>query len=172
MPHSLLETEPSLSTLKVTDVPGVIIAGITIDAGLVESPVLLQIGEREKSATTISFMNPITLHDTRIYFRIGGPHIGKTDVALEINSDKVLVDHTSVWRADHGAEGFENQPGFLGDNVRWEEVIGRKGVIVNGNDVTVLGLFVEHFQEHNVIWNGEGGRVYLFQNELPYDVPT
>ena len=34
------------------------------------------------------------------------------------------------------------------------------------------GLFVEHYQEHNVIWNGQRGRVYFFQNELPYDPPT
>jgi hypothetical protein len=43
-----------------------------------------------------------------------------------------------------------------------------KGVVVNGNDVTATGLFVEHFQEHNVIWNGERGRVCFFQNELSY----
>jgi hypothetical protein len=28
---------------------------------------------------------------------------------------------------------------------------------------------VEHFQEHNVIWNGQDGRVYMFQSELAYE---
>ena len=42
----------------------------------------------------------------------------------------------------------------------------------NGDDVTATGLFVEHFQKYNVIWNGNGGEVIFFQSELPYDPPT
>src|SRR5690606_16294420 len=45
-------------------------------------------------------------------------------------------------------------------------------VVVDGDRVTATGLFVEHFQEHNTIWNGEDGTVVLYQNELPYDPPT
>lgn len=149
--------------------PGIVVAGMTIDAGSIESPVLLQIGEPDSSATT-NPENPTTLHD--VYFRVGGPHIGKTNIALEVNSNNVLIDHTWVWRADHGIEDFDTTDGFDGDNVRWATNIGRNGVVVNGDDVTALGLFVEHFQEHNVIWNGEAGRVFFFQNELPYDPPT
>ncbi len=107
-----------------------------------------------------------------MYFRVGGPYVGKTDVALEINSDDVLVDHTWVWRADHGIEGFDRTDGVFGDNVRWRTNTGRNGVVVNGDRVTATGFFVEHFQEHNVVWNGEGGQVLFFQNELPYDPPT
>ena len=55
---------------------------------------------------------------------------------------------------------------------RWATNIGRNGLIVNGDNVTATGLFVEHFQEYNTIWNGENGRVLLYQNELPYDPPT
>lgn len=33
--------------------------------------------------------NPTTLGD--VYFRVGGPHIGKVDVAMQVNSDKVLL---------------------------------------------------------------------------------
>ena len=43
---------------------------------------------------------------------------------------------------------------------------------VNGRDVTVYGLFVEHTQEHQTLWNGERGRTYFYQNELPYDPPS
>ena len=85
-------------------------------------------------------------------------------------ADHVLVDHTWVWRADHGIEGFTE--GVNGDTERWRTNRGRVGVVVNGDDVTATGLFVEHFQQHNLIWNGERGRVVLFQNELPYDPPT
>ena len=46
------------------------------------------------------------------------------------------------------------------------------GLVVNGNDVTMYGLFVEHYQRYEVQWNGNGGRTYFFQNEMPYDVPN
>ena len=46
------------------------------------------------------------------------------------------------------------------------------GVIVNGDNVTAYGLFVEHYQKYEVIWNGERGRTILFQNEMPYDPPN
>jgi hypothetical protein len=44
--------------------------------------------------------------------------------------------------------------------------------VVNGDHVTATGLFVEHFQRYNVLWNGEAGTTILYQNELPYDPPT
>ena len=43
---------------------------------------------------------------------------------------------------------------------------------MNGNNVTLYGLFVEHCQEYQTVWNGNGGRVYFYQSELPYDPPT
>ena len=86
-------------------------------------------------------------------------------IALEVNSDHVLIDHTWVWRADHGVEG-------LTDTERWNTNIGRNGVVVNGDNVTANGLFVEHFQQYNTVWNGDDGTTILYQNELPYDPPT
>src|SRR5581483_1910820 len=44
--------------------------------------------------------------------------------------------------------------------------------IVNGNNVTLYGLFVEHSQEYQTLWNGNGGRVYFYQSEMPYDPPS
>ena len=46
------------------------------------------------------------------------------------------------------------------------------GLVVNGNDVTIYGLFVEHHQQFQVLWNGNGGRTYFYQSEIPYDPPT
>jgi len=151
--------------LKIADVPGVIVAGVTIDAGLVESPVLLQVGKKNGNSSPKKNdpSNPTTLSD--VYFRVGGPHVGKADVALQVNRDNVLIDHTWVWRADHGVEG-------LSDTERWNTNTGRNGLVVNGDNVTATGLFVEHFQEYNTVWNGENGRTILYQNELPYDPPT
>jgi hypothetical protein len=162
--HATLTAVDGAIPLTVDDAPGVIIAGLTIDAGTVESPILLQVGKKAKASSKSDPSNPATLSD--VYFRVGGPHIGRADVALEVNSDNVLIDHTWVWRADHGVEGFS------GDTERWNTNIGRNGVIVNGDNVTATGLFVEHFQQYNTIWNGENGVTILYQNELPYDPPT
>jgi hypothetical protein len=162
--HATLTAVDGAVPLMVEDDPGVIVAGLTIDAGTVKSPVLLQVGKKVKKRSKGDPSNPTTLSD--VYFRVGGPHIGKTDVALEVNSDDVLIDHTWVWRADHGVEGFS------GDTERWNTNIGRNGVVVNGDNVTATGLFVEHFQQYNTVWNGDDGVTILYQNELPYDPPS
>ncbi len=163
--HATLTAIGGAVPLTVADVPGVVVAGVTIDAGTVESPVLMRVGKRsgKTSDKKSDPANPATLSD--VYFRVGGPHVGKAGIALEVNSDRVLIDHTWVWRADHGVEGFT-------DTERWNTNVGRNGVVVNGDDVTATGLFVEHFQQYNTVWNGERGTTILYQNELPYDPPS
>ncbi len=160
--HATLTAVGGSTPLEVADVPGVVVAGVTVDAGLEESPVLLRVGGRH-GRSRASAQNPTTLSD--VYLRVGGPHVGKADIALEVNSDHVLVDHTWVWRADHGVEGFD-------DTERWNTNVGRNGVVVNGDHVAANGLFVEHFQQYNTVWNGDDGTTILYQNELPYDPPT
>ncbi|GAA3802027.1 discoidin domain-containing protein [Sphaerisporangium flaviroseum] len=171
--HATLTAVDGSTPLDVADVPGVVIAGVTVDAGLKKSPVLLRVGKNhgkedhgrgdDHGRRPSRADNPTTLSD--VYFRVGGPHVGKTDIALEVNSDNVLIDHTWVWRADHGAEGFT-------DTQRWNTNIGRNGAVINGDHVTATGLFVEHFQRYNTVWNGDDGTTILYQNELPYDPPT
>ena len=170
MGQATLTAVGGATPISVADRAGIVVAGVTIDAGTVESPVLLQVGKGipTNPAQGSTAADPVTLSD--VYFRVGGPHVGKATVSLEIDSDHVLVDHTWVWRADHGVEGFTGPN--EGDSQRWATNTGRNGVIVDGDDVTATGLFVEHFQQHNTIWNGERGRVVLYQNELPYDPPT
>jgi hypothetical protein len=152
-----LTAQKGATALKVGNVGGVVIAGLTIDAGSKSSSVLLQVGTKS-SKYKGSTSNPTTLSD--VFFRIGGPHIGKAKISLEVNSDKVLLDHLWVWRADHG-QGWG-----------WKVNTTKNGVVVNGDNVTATGLFVEHFHEYNTIWSGENGRVVFYQNELPYDAPT
>ena len=138
---------------------GVDIAGLTFDAGVVNSPVLVRIGTTKESHKG-SAGNPTALQD--VFFRIGGPHVGKATVSLEVNQDNVLLDDIWAWRADHGVAG----------SVGWTINTADTGLVVNGNNVTATGLFVEHYQKYNVIWNGNGGEVVFFQNELPYDAPS
>jgi hypothetical protein len=160
--HATLTAVDGAVPLTVADRPGVVVAGVTIDAGPVNSPALLRVGTRNGNhgAGKSDPLDPTTISD--VYFRVGGPHVGKADVTLEVNSDNVLIDNIWAWRADHGVPG----------SVGWEVNTGRNGVIVNGDDVTATGLFVEHYQQYNVIWNGERGRTVFFQNELPYDPPN
>ncbi|MFD1720368.1 adenylyl cyclase [Amnibacterium endophyticum] len=147
--------------MTVADVQGVDIAGVMFDAGTVNSPALLQVGSTHpkggKHAGTAA--DPTALQD--VFFRIGGPHVGKATTSLVVNSDHVLLDDIWAWRADHGVAG----------SVGWTVNTAATGVVVNGDDVTATGLFVEHYQRYNVIWNGERGRTVFFQNELPYDAP-
>lgn len=144
--------------LTVDDVAGVDIAGIMIDAGTKKSPVLLQVGKPHGSNHRSNASNPTVLHD--VFFRIGGPHAGSATVSLEVNSDDVILDHIWAWRADHG------------QGVGWTVNTADTGVVVNGDNVLATGLFVEHYQKYNVIWNGEKGKTIFFQNELPYDAPN
>ena len=145
--------------IRVGDVKGVSLAGLTIDAGPTNSPLLMQVGTGRPGVTQASAADPTTLSD--VFFRIGGPHAGSATVSLEVNSNHVILDDIWAWRADHG------NPGSVG----WDINRARNGVIVNGDDITATGLFVEHYQQYNVIWNGERGRTIFFQNELPYDAP-
>ena len=141
--------------LKVEDVNGVDIAGLTIDAGEKNSSVLMRIGGGHGNGAA---NNPTALQD--VFFRIGGPHIGKATTSLIVDGDNVILDDIWAWRADHG------------NGVGWTQNTADTGVIVNGDNVTATGLFVEHYQKTEVIWNGENGRTIFFQNEMPYDVPS
>jgi len=143
---------PAVTT---ADVGGIEIAGLLFDAGPVKSPVLLEVGPIGSKARHQA--NPIYLHD--VFFRVGGAGPGSAQVNLRINSSDTIVDHTWIWRADHGS------------GVGWDSNVSANGLVVNGDDVTAYGLFVEHHQEFQVLWNGNGGRTYFYQSEIPYDPP-
>jgi hypothetical protein len=143
---------PAMTT---ADADGIIIAGLLLDAGPIQSPVLLQVGPDGSKASHSK--NPTSLHD--VFFRVGGAAVGRTRVNLKINSNDTIVDHTWIWRADHGS------------GVGWDLNTSANGLVVNGDGVTIYGLFVEHHQKFQVLWNGNGGRTYFYQSEIPYDPP-
>jgi hypothetical protein len=149
--------KPVNGTVAMTtaDADGIIVAGLLFDAGPAQSPVLLEIGPQGSTASHAQ--NPISLHD--IFFRVGGAGVGRAAVNLRINANDTIVDHTWIWRADHGS------------GVGWNQNTSANGLIVNGNRVTIYGLFVEHHQQFQVLWNGNAGRTYFYQSEIPYDPP-
>lgn len=144
---------PAMTT---ADADGIIVAGLLFDAGPIQSPVLLQIGPAGSHRRHIN--DPISLHD--VFFRVGGAGIGRTKISLEVNSDDTIIDHTWIWRADHGS------------GVGWTLNTSANGLVVNGSHVTAYGLFVEHHQQFQVLWNGDYGRTYFYQSEIPYDPPN
>jgi hypothetical protein len=157
-----LLSEAGNAAMTVADVPGVSIAGLLIDAGPQSSPVLMEVGPR--GAVRDHRANPTLLAD--LFFRVGGAAIGNAGTCLEINSHHVIADHLWIWRADHG----DRDGGRV--HVGWTESRGEHGLVVNGDDICCYGLFVEHFQGWQTVWNGENGRTFFYQNELPYDPPS
>ncbi|WP_166639461.1 RICIN domain-containing protein [Amycolatopsis sp. SID8362] len=153
-----LVPDNGITAMTVDDVDGVKLAGLLIDAGTTNSATLMQVGPAGSSANHAA--DPTSLHD--VFFRIGGAAVGKATNSLVVNSSNVIGDHMWIWRADHAERD---------EYVGWTTNTADTGLTVNGNDVTMYGLFVEHYQKTQVVWNGNGGRTYFFQNEMPYDVP-
>lgn len=153
--YPTLVPEKGTPAITIADVDGVNVAGVLLEAGPLESPTLLQAGEADSRASHAA--NPTFLYD--IFARAGGAAAGHADCFVTINSSDVVGDNFWLWRADHGA------------GAGWTRNKNRNGLIVNGKDVTFYGLFVEHTQEYQTLWNADGGRVYFYQSEIPYDVP-
>ncbi|WP_333755883.1 coagulation factor 5/8 type domain-containing protein [Streptomyces sp. IBSBF 3352] len=154
--YATLIPDGGVTAVKVADVDGVRLAGFLVDAGPVNSPTLLEIGPR--GASRDHSANPTTVQD--VFIRIGGAGPGKATTSMVVNSRHTIIDHTWVWRADHG------------DGVGWETNRADYGVVVNGDDVLATGLFVEHFNKYDVQWFGQRGRTIFFQNEKAYDAPN
>ncbi|MFF1688082.1 MULTISPECIES: coagulation factor 5/8 type domain-containing protein [unclassified Streptomyces] len=154
--YATLIPDNGVTAVKVADVDGVRLAGFLIDAGAVNSQTLLEVGPSGASADHSA--NPITVQD--VFVRIGGAGPGKATTSIVVNSRHTIIDHTWVWRADHG------------DGVGWETNRADYGVRVNGDDVLATGLFVEHFNKYDVYWAGQRGRTIFYQNEKAYDAPN
>ena len=140
--YATLVPQYGQEAIRVNDVDGVQIAGLMIDAGPVNSPVLLKMGARYSyslppgggdSSYGQSFVDQRCL-----FFRVGGATAGSATTSLEVDSADVILDDIWAWRADHG------------NGVGWTQNTANHGVVVNGNRVTALGLAVEHYQQEQV----------------------
>ncbi|WIV60286.1 chitobiase/beta-hexosaminidase C-terminal domain-containing protein [Amycolatopsis nalaikhensis] len=156
--YPTLVPDNGVNAMQVSDVDGVRLKGLLFDAGTTNSQALLTVGQSGSSANHAA--NPTTVQD--VFFRIGGQIAGKATNSLIVNSANTIIDHIWAWRADHGNAG----------TVGWTVNTADTGLVVNGANVLATGLFVEHYQKYQVIWNGQGGRTIFFQNEMPYDVPN
>ncbi len=148
--------------METANVPGIKLSGMIFDAGPRNSAALLVVGTHGRGGW---------LHDSAddsstrtlvqdVFFRVGGAEPGRATTSLIVNTNDTILDDVWAWRADHGA------------GVGWTSNTADTGVIVNGDNVDAYGLFVEHYQKFEVIWNGRNGEDVFFQNEMPYDPPS
>jgi hypothetical protein len=154
--YPTIVNDNGVDTMHVADVDGVRLKGLLLDAGTTQANTLLTIGTAGN--TTSHASNPVTIQD--VFFRIGGEFAGKVTYSLTVNSYDTIIDHIWAWRADHGA------------GVGWTSNTADTGLTVNGNNVLATGLFVEHYQKWDVVWNGQNGKTIFFQNEIGYDEPN
>jgi hypothetical protein len=135
---------------------GVKLSGLIIDAGPVNSPVLLSVGTPGPSSAA----DPDLIQD--VFFRIGGAETTPVSATVSLldNAGNSIIDDVWAWRADHG------------NAVGWTSNTADTGVVVTGRNVTAYGLAVEHYQKDEVIWSGQGGTDIFLQNEMPYDPPS
>ena len=143
------------AAISIADVDGVTLAGLTLEAGPANSPVILDVGPPECAASHAA--DPTFLYDLTV--RTGGPAPGRNDTGIRINSRDVVADQIWIWRADHGS------------GASWTGNPTKNGLVVNGDNAIIYGLFNEHHNQYQTLWNGNGGRLYFYQSEIPYDVP-
>ncbi|ROO88065.1 hypothetical protein EDD29_5719 [Actinocorallia herbida] len=145
-----LNATAGLGAVKVGNVPGVVLSAFSVGGTGTASDVLVQIGSGGAKRGG-SEKNPTTISDVHI--------AGKAVTAEVINQDHVLVDGSWV------------RTGGLG-GVAWSDPAGSHGIVVNGDDVTWTGLWVEHFKKTQMTWNGDGGQVVFLETEPPYTPPS
>lgn len=145
------------AAMVVTPNHGVKLSGLIVDAGPVNSPVLVSVGLPGLGGSST---DPDVIQD--VFFRIGGAETTPTSATVSLldNASDSIIDDVWAWRADHG------------NAVGWTQNTAGTGLVVTGANVTAYGLAVEHYQKNEVVWSGQGGTDIFFQNELPYDVPS
>jgi hypothetical protein len=150
-----LVPDNGVTAITTADVDGIDIAGLLISANTTNSATLMQIGPSGSTASHAA--DPTVLQD--VFFRVGGEIAGKATTTLVINSADVVGDDLWLWRGDHS------------NGVGWSTNPAAQGLVVNGANATLYGLAVEHYEKYQTTWNANGGRVYFYQSETPYDVP-
>ena len=81
-----------------------------------------------------------------------------------INQNDVLLNQAEIQSNNNSGNGYTT--------INWPaESSSDYGVVVNGNNVTWQGIWLEHFKKTEAIWNGNDGRVIFLENELPLTIP-
>lgn len=145
-----MRVEPGLSNVRL--------ASVLLQASSVHTPTLLEwgaIGDTCKDCVI-----------SDLFTRVGGPdgtdqQPVSVDLFVHLKSGGIVGDNLWLWRADHTHQGAPTHPNMNPC---------KTGIVVDGHDVTMYGLAVEHTLEDMAVWNGERGTTFFYQSELPYGV--
>ena len=144
---------------QVADVAGVDIAGLIFDAGPSYRSALLQVGRSARTGAT----RPAVRTRPRCRTCSSG-----SAARTPAGRPPAWSSTATTWSSTtSGPGGPTTAPAWAGRQHR-----RRPGWSSTVTDVTATGLFVEHFQQYETVWNGEAARMVFFQNEMPYDVPN
>jgi hypothetical protein len=149
--------ENGIVSMTAASAKGILISGIILDAGPTNSPALLQVGTGHPRSDTDA-SDPSALQD--VFFRIGGAEPGRATISLVVNTKNVILDDIWAWRADHGS------------GVGWTDNTADTGLIVNGDNVTAYGLFVEHYQKYEESGTGMPARTSSSRTKCPTTHPA
>ena len=145
--------------LQTADVNGIRIGGLIVDAGTTNSlgahagrPVRLERQPRDRPDRAVRRLLP---HRRR-------RRPARRRRRCMVNSANVIGDDLWLWRADHGNGG----------TVGWTTNTAANGLVVNGANVTMYGLAVEHYQQYQVAVERQRRPDYFYQSEMPYDPPN
>ena len=163
---TIVPTAANAAIIIADGTEGVRVCGFILQAGDevggATTNALLVVGETENSGGNSE--NPNILFD--IFPRVGGPDLtGTCDVMILVNQQNTIFDHIWCWRADHVGVLEDERSGLGPDKAKVDNAI-----VVNADNVTMFGVFAEHTLKEQIIWNGNQGRLFFQQTELPYDV--
>ena len=88
--------------------------------------------------------------------RSGG--VNRVNKMILIDQDDVYAENLWLWVADHDKAG----------EATWNGLDCPNGLTVNGRNVVICGLAVEHHNDIMTQWNGDNGACYFYQSEFPY----
>lgn len=176
----LAPTDGSSCVTVAANLQGVRLAGFMVEASAIPEKKhrnfvasLIEWGDEDIQHDKGNSSNPGVLSD--IFARVGGSNLNRrvsTDVMVRIHSGNVVGDNLWLWRADHVKLRSGEAPNFPPldyHQVELGECPCETGIVVNGDNVTMHGLAVEHTTQHQTIWNGNFGSVLFYQSELPYE---
>jgi hypothetical protein len=114
----------------------------------------IEIGTKPKA--TGSPLDPTSLSDVST--------VSNSTTDELINQNDVLLNQAEIQSNNNSGSGYTT--------VNWPaESSGDYGIVVNGDDVTLEGIWLEHFKMTEATWNGNGGQVIFLENELPLTIP-
>ena len=146
------------AAIEVSNVDGVRIAGVLLEAGQGATESLLTFGQTGYAGSS---SNPSAIND--VFARVGGTNVSgdvKAKNMITVNSGNVVIDNVWLWRADHDIQGLVYSSRNPVDT----------GLLVNGDNVVGYALACEHTLGDMLVWNGNEGKSFFFQSEYPYDV--